>query len=156
MDIGLGVSPIEVGPTVVEIKGVVPKFEDVLGVASEVRLVDIGVGDSLLDGGFAVVPWVDIKCVVLRLVWEVPLVDIGLGVSSLDVCWMIVEVVPVVSGIVVPLVVGVFIGNGVSPLIEGDELIGTVVDSFSGVCCIVCVFWVVFGVSFVCNGVGLS
>ena len=55
-----------------------------------------------------------------------------------------------------PLVVDVFIGNGVSPLIEGN--IGTVVDSFFGVSCIVsevgcCVFWVVF---VVCVGVGLS
>lgn len=62
------------------------------------------------------------------------------------------------SCIVFPLVVDVFIGNGVSPLIEVNVTIGTVVDSFFGVSCIVsevgcCVFWVVFAV---CIGVGLS
>lgn len=97
----------------------------------------------------------------MDVVWEVPFVDIGLGVSSLDVGWMLVKVGPVVSCIVFPLVVEVFIGSGVSPLVEGDVPIGAVVDSFFVVSCIVpevgcCVFRVVLGVSSVCIGVGLS
>lgn len=81
VDIGFGVSPIEVVPWV-DFKCVVPGLEDVLGVVWEVPLVDVGLGVSLLDVGFAVVPCVDIRYVVLRLVWEVPLLDIGPGVSS--------------------------------------------------------------------------
>jgi len=88
-------------------------------------------------------------------------VDIGLGVSSLDVGWILVEVGTVVSCIMFPLVVEVFIGCGVSLLVEGDVTIGTVVDSSSGVSCVVsdigcCVFRVVLGVSSVCIVVGLS
>ena len=134
----------------------------------EVPAEGIGFGVSSFDVGRTVVSWVDINCVVPGLedvsgvVWEVPWVDIGLGVSSLDVVWMFVEVGSVVSCIVLPLVVEVFIGSGVSPLVEGDVPIGSVVDSFCGVCCVVSeigcsVFWVVSGVSPVCIiGVGLS
>jgi len=160
VDIGLGVSSIEVGCTVdpwVDIKCVVPGLEDVLGVAWEIHVVDIGFGVSLSNVGFAVVPWVDIKCVVPGLVWNVSFVDIGVGVSSSDVGCLFV----VVSCIVLLLVVEACIGSGVSPLVEGDVPIGSVVDSFCGVSCVVCevgccVFGVVFGVSPVCIGVGLS
>ena len=121
----------------------------------EVPSAGIGFGVSSFDVGRIVVSWVAIKCVVpgledvLGVVWEVPLVDIGLLVGS------------VVSCTVLPLVVDVCIGNGVSPPVEGDVPIGSVVDSFCAVCCVVseidgCVFWVVFGVSPVCIGVGLS
>jgi len=88
-------------------------------------------------------------------------VDIGLGFSLLDVGWMLVKVGSFVSCIVFTFVVEVFIGSGVSPLVEGDAPIGTVVDSSCGISCVVsdigcCVFRVVLGVSSVCIGVGLS
>jgi len=133
----------------------------------EVPAVFIGFGVSPIEVGPTLVAWVGTKCVVpvlediLDVVWEVPFVDIGLGVSSLDVDWMLVEVGSVVSCIVGPLVVEVFIGSGLSPLVEGDVPIGAVVDSFCVVSCFVsevgcCVFRVVLGVSSVCIGVGLS
>ena len=83
--------------------------------------------------------------------------DIGLGVSSLYVDWMLVELVSVVS-VVLPIVVEVFSGKGVSPLIVGDVPIGSIVDSFCVVCCVGAdigsgVLWVISGV---CIGVGLS
>ena len=135
-----------------------------LDVDSEVPAVGIGFGVSSFDVGRIVVCWVGINCVVPGLedvsgvVWEIPVVDIGLGVSSLYVDWMLVELVSVVS-VVLPIVVEVFSGKGVSPLIVGDVPIGSIVDSFCVVCCVVAdigigVLWVISGVC--CNNPRLN
>ena len=160
--IGFGVSSFDIGRLVVPwvdtefvVLGLVC---EVLLVDCEVHFVDIGLGVSSIEVGCTVDPWVDIKCVVpgledvLGVAWGIPVVDIGVGVSSSDVGCLFV----VVSCIVLLLVVEACIGSGVSPLVEGDVPIGSVVDSFCGVSCVVCEVWVVFGVSPVCIGVGLS